>query len=67
MAFVVAVRYFLGDASKCFFFGSAQLDEVNGFGDLASLDLHRHTIAKQGVNLLVVSDTRLAVRRMYMA
>ena len=50
---VTAERDFLGDGEvvQCWFFPVNQMD---GFGNLARFDLHRHTIAEQIVNSLVI-------------
>ena len=40
--------------AKSFFFGLLPVDQVDSFRDLAGLDLHRHAVAQQLVNRLVV-------------
>ena len=52
---VVALeRHFLGDG-EVVLLGLAPVDEVDGLGDLARLDLHRHAVAQQAVDGLVVA------------
>ena len=40
--------------AKSFCSGSLPVDELDGLGDLAGLDLHRHAVAQQAVDRLVV-------------
>ena len=40
--------------AKSFLFGLAPVDEMDGFRDLARLDLHRHAVTQQTVDRLVV-------------
>ena len=47
--------------AKSFFSGLVPVDEVDGLGDLARLDLHRHAVAQQAVDGLVVAVERAAV------
>ena len=47
--------------AKSFFSGIVPVDEVDGLGDLARLDLHRHAVAQQAVDGLVVAVERAVV------
>ena len=47
--------------AKSFFSGSLPVDEVDGFRDLARLDLHRHAVAQQAIDGLVVAVERAVV------
>ena len=47
--------------AKSFFSGLVPVDQVDGLGDLARLDLHRHAVAQQAVDGLVVAVERAVV------
>ncbi len=58
---VVALeRHLLGDG-EVVLLRLVPVDEVDGFRDLARLDLHRHAVAQQAVDGLVVAVERAAV------
>ena len=50
---VAAQRHFLGDG-EVVLLRLLPVDELDRLGDLAGLDLHRHAVAQQAVNRLVV-------------
>ena len=51
---VALERHFLGDG-KVVLLGVRPVDEVDGLRDLARFDLHRHAVAQQVVDGLVVA------------
>jgi hypothetical protein len=53
-------RHFLGDG-EIILIGLAPVDEVHGLWDLARLDLHRHAVAQQVIDGLIVAVERAVV------